>query len=86
VARSVQRRGLVLAGDRSEHDDDDDNEVYRVSRPEHSEERCGHRLVSVVPIVSMRAIVTASDSGIGQEAAKSGRPSPSTLPHFRPPQ
>jgi hypothetical protein len=51
VARSVQRRGLVLAGDRSEHDDD---EVYRVSRPEHSEERCGHRLVSVVPIVSMR--------------------------------
>ena len=53
MARSVQRRGLVLAGDRSEHDDDD-NEVYRVSRPEHSEERCGHNLVSVVPIVSMR--------------------------------
>ena len=52
MARSVQRRGLVLAGDRSERDDD--NEVYRVSRPEHSEERCGHRLVSVVPIVSMR--------------------------------
>jgi hypothetical protein len=51
VARSVQRRrGSVLAGDRSEHDD----EVYRVSRPEQSEDRCGHRLLSVVPIVSMR--------------------------------
>ena len=49
MARSVQRRGSVLGGGRSEHD-----EVYRVSRPEHSEDRCGHRLLSVVPVVSMR--------------------------------
>jgi hypothetical protein len=49
VARSVQRRGSVLAGGRSEHDD-----VYRVSSPEHSEDRCRHRLLSMVPIVSMR--------------------------------
>jgi len=52
VARSVQRRrGSVLAGGRSEHDGDD---VNRVSRPEHSEDRCGHRLLRVVPVVSMR--------------------------------
>ena len=51
MVRSVQRRrGSVLAGGRSEHDNDE----YRVSRPEHSDDRCGHRLLSVVPIVSMR--------------------------------
>jgi hypothetical protein len=27
---------------------------YRISRPKHSDRRCGHRLLSVVPIVSMR--------------------------------
>jgi hypothetical protein len=27
---------------------------YRTSRPKHSEDRCGHRLLSVVPVVSMR--------------------------------
>jgi hypothetical protein len=50
MARSVQRRELMLAGTKSEHDDE-----YRVSRPEHSEDRgCGHRLLSVVPVVSIR--------------------------------
>ena len=50
MVRSVQRRrGSVLGAGRSEHDD-----LYRVSRPEHSEDRCGHRLLSVVPVVSMR--------------------------------
>jgi hypothetical protein len=49
MARSVQRRELMLAGTKSEHDDE-----YRVSRPEHSEDRCGYTLLSVVPIVSMR--------------------------------
>jgi hypothetical protein len=34
----------------SKHDD----YVYRGSRPERPEDRCGHRLLSVVPIVSMR--------------------------------
>ena len=52
MVRSVQRRrGSALGAGRSEHDNDDE---YRVSRPEHSEDRCGHRLLSVVPIVSMR--------------------------------
>ena len=50
MVRSVQRRGSVLGAGRSEHNDDE----YRVSRPEHSDDRCGHRLLSVVPIVSMR--------------------------------
>jgi hypothetical protein len=51
MVRSVQRRrGSVLGAGRSEHDND---ESY-VSRPEHSDDRCGHRLLSVVPIVSMR--------------------------------
>ena len=51
MARSVQRRGSVLsAGGRSEHDNDESC----VSRPEHSDDRCGHRLLSVIPIVSMR--------------------------------
>ena len=49
MVRSVQRRGSVLGADRSEHNDE-----YRVSRPEHSDDRCGHRLLSVVPVVSMR--------------------------------
>jgi hypothetical protein len=45
---SVQRRGPKLGGPR-EHDE------YRVSRPQHSEDRCcGHRLLSVVPVVSIR--------------------------------
>ena len=39
----------MLGGGRSEHDNDE----YRVSRPEHSDDRCGHRLLSVVPIVSI---------------------------------
>jgi hypothetical protein len=46
MARSVQRRS-VLAGIR-ELDDE-----YRVWRPEHTE-RCRHRLLTVVAIVSMR--------------------------------
>ena len=51
MVRSVQRRrGSVLGAGRNEHDNDE----YRVSRPEHSDDRCGHRLLSVVPIVSMR--------------------------------
>ena len=51
MVRSVQRRrGSVLGAGRSEHDNDE----YRVSRLEHSDDRCGHRLLSVVPIVSMR--------------------------------
>jgi hypothetical protein len=43
---SVQREP-ALSGTR-EHDG------YRASRPEHSEDRCRHRLLSVVPIVSIR--------------------------------
>jgi hypothetical protein len=43
---SVQS-GPALAGTREQHDG------YRVSRPKHSE-RCGHRLLSVVPVVSIR--------------------------------
>ncbi len=51
MVRSVQRRrGSVLGAGRSEHD----NDGSCVSRPEHSDDRCGHRLLSVVPIVSMR--------------------------------
>jgi hypothetical protein len=51
MVRSVQRRrGSALGAGRGEHDDDE----YRVSRPEHSDNRCGHRLLSVVAIVSMR--------------------------------
>jgi len=52
MVRSVQRRsGSVLGAGRSEHDDNDES---CVSRPQHSDDRCGHRLLSVVPIVSMR--------------------------------
>jgi hypothetical protein len=41
-------RGPALGGPR-EHNE------YRVSRPEHSAHRCcGHRLLSVVPVVSIR--------------------------------
>jgi hypothetical protein len=43
----VQREPAALRGTR-EHDG------YRVSRPEHSEDRCRHRLLSVVPVVSIR--------------------------------
>ncbi len=44
----VQREPAALRGTR-EHDG------YRVSRPEHSKDRCcGHRLLSVVPVVSIR--------------------------------
>ena len=43
---SVQREP-ALSGTR-EHDG------YRASRPEHSEDRGRHRLLSVVPVVSMR--------------------------------
>ena len=43
---SVQS-GPALAGTREQHDG------YRVSRPKHSE-RCGHRFLSVVPVVSIR--------------------------------
>ena len=52
MVRSVQRRrGSVLGAGRSEHNNDESC----VSRPEHSDDRCcGHRLLSVVPIVSMR--------------------------------
>ena len=51
MVRSVQRRGSVLGAGRSEHDNDESC----VSRPEHSDDhQCGHRLLSVVPIVSMR--------------------------------
>ena len=44
---SVQRRP-ALGGQRERHDE------YRVSRPEHSDDRCKHRLLSVVSIVSIR--------------------------------
>ena len=52
MVRSVQRRrGSVLGAGRSEHNNDESC----VSRLEHSDDRCcGHRLLSVVPIVSMR--------------------------------
>ena len=51
MVRSVQRRrGSALGAGRSEHDNDESC----VSRPEHSDNRCGHRLLSVVPVVSMR--------------------------------
>jgi hypothetical protein len=53
MVRSVQRRrrrGSVLGAGKSEHDNDESC----VSRPEHSDDRCGHRFLSVVPIVSMR--------------------------------
>ena len=33
----------------SEHDDE-----YRVSRPEHSQDRCRHRLLNVVPVVDIQ--------------------------------
>ena len=46
--RSMQR-GPALDSTREQHDG------YRVSRPEHSEDRgCGHKLQSVVPVVSIR--------------------------------
>ena len=46
--KKVSVRGPALGGPR-EHNE------YRVSRPEHSEDRgCGHRLLSVVPVVSIR--------------------------------
>ena len=45
---SVQR-GTVLFGPREQHDDE-----YRVSRPKHSQDRCSHRLLSVVPVVYIR--------------------------------
>ena len=50
MVRSVQTSGSVLGGGRSEHDNDE----CCVSRPEHLDDRCGHRLLSVVPIVSIR--------------------------------
>ncbi len=43
---SVQREP-ALAGAREQYD------RYRISRPKHSD-RCGHRLLSVVPVVSIR--------------------------------
>ena len=43
------QRGATLDSTREQHDG------YRVSRPEHSEDRgCGHKLLSVVPVVSIR--------------------------------
>ena len=66
MVRSVQRRrGSVLGGGRSEHDNDE----YRVSRPEHSDDRCGHRLLSVIPIVSMRV-----EGGYAGRCLLCGRP------------
>ncbi len=47
---SVQR-GPALSGTREQHDG------YRVSRPEHSDGCCGHKLLSVVPVVSIRVEV-----------------------------
>lgn len=44
---SVQR-GPAVSGTREQHDG------YRVSRPEHSDGCCGHKLLSVVPVVSIR--------------------------------
>jgi hypothetical protein len=41
------KRGTALAG-RREHRDG-----YRVSRPQHSERRCKHELLSVVTVVSI---------------------------------
>ena len=50
MVRSVQRRrGSVLGAGRSEHDNDESC----VSVLEHSDDQGGHRLLSVVPIVSM---------------------------------
>jgi hypothetical protein len=42
-----EQRGPAL-GSLREHDE------YRVSRPQHSKDRCRHRLLSVVPVVSIR--------------------------------
>ena len=44
---SVQRQPALARG-RERYDG------YRTPRPKHSEDRCGHRLLSVVPVVSMR--------------------------------
>ena len=44
---SVQREPAP-AGARERYDG------YRLSRPKHSEDRCGHKLLSLVPVVSMR--------------------------------
>jgi hypothetical protein len=51
MARSVQRRESMLAGTKSEHDDE-----YRVSRPEHSEDRCGYTLTPWPP-TALQAII-----------------------------
>jgi hypothetical protein len=50
MVRSVQRRESVLGAGRSEHDNDESC----VAIPEHWDDQCGHRLLSVIPIVSMR--------------------------------
>ena len=43
------QRGPALDSSREQH------HGYRVSRPEHLEDRgCGHKLLSVVPVVSIR--------------------------------
>jgi hypothetical protein len=49
MARSVVRRRGSVLGSRSEHDFDE----HRILSSEHSE-RCRHRLLSVVPVVSIR--------------------------------
>lgn len=45
---SVQR-GTALSGTREQH-----YYGYRVSRPQHSDRCCEHKLLSVVPVVSIR--------------------------------
>lgn len=45
---SVQR-GPALGRTREQH-----NYGYRVSRPQQLDRGCGHRLLSVIPVVSMR--------------------------------
>ena len=52
---SVQRRP-ALGGPRERHDE------YGVSRPEHSVQSCRHKLLSVVPVVSIRV----EDSYVGR--------------------
>jgi hypothetical protein len=42
------QRVPALGRTREQHDG------YRVSRPQHSDRWCGHKLLSVVPVVSMR--------------------------------
>jgi hypothetical protein len=45
---SVQRRPVLRTSTRERHNG------YRASRPQHASEYCGHKLLSVIPVVSLR--------------------------------